>query len=86
MSKTLDQLTFDEILKDNIRFAFEQFSDLYDHKTYECNGTEYITERSALKCAESFKNEFDITDFVNNYLLENKDFCQKVFELLDKEI
>ena len=86
MSKTLDQLTFDEILKDNIRFAYDRYFDAYEHETYECNGTEYIKERSAFRCGEDFKNEFDITDFVNNYLLENKDFCQKVFELVDKEI
>lgn len=83
MSKAIEDMTFEEIITGAIKADFENFFDMYDHETYGQDGQEYITERSAEKCVEEYKEQFDAEDFIRDYLKENYDFCTKL-ELLVK--
>lgn len=94
MSKTLDQLSFKDIIKTSLEEMYQDHDDNFDHET-ESNDVpygntwvsagEFITEESQIKCQEAFKQDFDIDNFVKNYLLENKDFLDKVQEMVEKE-
>lgn len=66
-----------------IQEYFENYFDNYDHETYECNGTEYIKERSAERCVKDFKDDFDIDVFLQR-LGDNAEFCKAIFEMVDK--
>ncbi len=92
MSKTLDQLTFEEIIKDSLKANFQDHDDNFDHETESnyvpygntlVSSGEFITEESMIKCEEAFKQDFDVDYFVKEYLLENMDFRAKVQEMVN---
>lgn len=92
MSKTLDQLTFEEIIKDSLQANFQDHDDNFDHETECCDvpygntwvsAGEFVTEQSMIKCEEAFKQDFDVDHFVKEYLLENMDFRAKVQEMVN---
>lgn len=81
MTKTLE-----EIVKECANKNWDRFSDEYDHQTYEQNGSVYATDRSVEKSCEDFKDNFAVEDFCNDYLLENKEFCENVREIVMKTL
>lgn len=76
-----------DAITDSIQECFEDYDDQFDHE-YEKNyvpygntqvvESEYPTENSQLRCSEAFNQDFDIYDFVENYLLQNKKFLEAI--------
>lgn len=83
MSKALDN--YKDIIEAALEKAFNDFSDSYDHETYECNGSEYITERSAMRCLKDFKENFDSKDFIQEYLVESLDLQLLLVNRVDEK-
>lgn len=84
---------FEEIIDEELRNAFNAFSDNYEHETEDdpvpygdtwVNSGNFITEESAERCAEDFKEEFDYYTFLQEQLFESKEFKQAVMERLEK--
>lgn len=94
MSKCLNEMSFQDIVEANLKTAFNDYSDNYDHETesdyapygdtYVSSG-EYITEESMERCVKDFKDEFDkatASDFVSDVLANDYDFLTKVIDLV----
>ena len=93
MSKTLDQLSFEDIIKDSLHERWIDHDDNFEHETmpeYVPWGDTYArafncpTEQSEIRCEEAFKQDFDVDDFITEYLQENQDFRDKIKELVEK--
>jgi hypothetical protein len=93
MSKTLDQLSIEDIIKETLEQRFQDYDDNFEHETmpeYAPWGNSYarvcsyITEDSQIKCEEAFKQDFDVDDFIVEYLAENQDFRDKIVEMVNK--
>lgn len=90
MSKCINELTFEDIIQQEIRNLYEKYRESYEFdEEYESypfgdtsvNGDYYITEESEDKCFEDFK--YDTTaDVVIESLYENYDFSKKIEELV----
>ena len=93
MSKTLNQLTFEEVIKNALKEMYQVHDDNFDHET-ECHdvpygntwvsGGDFITEESQIKCEEAFKQDFDVDYFIKEYLQESQDFRDKIKEMVEK--
>ena len=84
----------EKIIKDALQKAFKDYERMYEHETelntvpygdtYVTEG-EYVTERSAEECVEDFKAEFEPYEFAEKYLLQNREFLDKLEEMKDAE-
>lgn len=91
MSKTIEQITVAECVKDCLKGMYEMYFDEYEHEyaeeyvpygnTFASLGDE-ITEESQVKCAEDFKQDFDFEEFME--LLANSDFKCKITDMVEK--
>jgi alpha-amylase/alpha-mannosidase (GH57 family) len=91
MSKCLNELTLEDVIKTSLQHAHNDFQEDYDHElesdfapygdTYVSSGN-YVSEESEERAKEEWKDGFDIDNFVSEYLLESYDFREKVFELM----
>ena len=91
MSKTLDQLSIEDIIKQTLEQRFQDHDDNFEHETMPeyapwgdsyAKVCEYITDESRIKCEEAFKQDFDVDDFITEYLQENQDFRDKIKEMV----
>lgn len=87
--------TIDDIINNSIEEAYEYFEGDFEHEytedrvpygdTYVGSG-KYKTDASLKACEEEFKGNFEASDFVRNWLSENKDFLEFVESLLSKHV
>lgn len=80
-----------EIIEEELRNAFNVYSDNYDHETeanyvpfgdtFVCSG-DYITDESAERCVDDFREEFDFEEFVREQLLDSPKFEEAVRNVL----
>lgn len=94
MTECLNQLTFEKVIKDCLKKAWEDFNDNYDH---ECDDTyvpygdtsvRYCSEpsdESVERAFEEFKDGFDIYDFIEEYLMGSQNFKDMVEDIVEKE-
>ena len=90
MSKCINEMTFDDIVNQEIKNLYKLYKESYDHDI-ECesypfgdiyvNGDYYITEESKDKCFEDFKAD-TTPDVVIESLFDNCDFSKKIEELV----
>ena len=90
MSKCINEMTFDDIVNQEIKNLYELYKESYDHDI-ECeshafgdthvNGNYYITEESKDKCFKDFKED-TTPDVVIDSLFNNYDFSKKIEELV----
>lgn len=75
--------------EDSMDECFEDFDDQYEHELVETwvpygdtqvKMCEYPTERSQLRCSEAFQQDFDVFKFMEEYLMENKEFIEAIKE------
>lgn len=93
MSKTLNQLSFKDIIENALEYCHEKYQEDYDHDTesnyvpygdtYVSAGN-YITEESEERATEEWKDTFDVYEFITEYLANNDDFCEKIKELVEE--
>ena len=93
MSKTLDKINFKEIIENCLDESLKRFQEDYDHETYSESypygdtyvyGRAEITESSWDKAQNEWKNNFDINDFITDYVMESQDFRDKVLEMVEE--
>lgn len=80
-----------EIIEEELKNAFDVFFDNYDHETednivpygdtYVSSG-QYITDESAERCVEDFRENFDFDEFVKEQLLNSPKFEETVKNVL----
>lgn len=80
-------MTVEEIIKTELQKAFKDFFDNYDHevKGGGAPGVKYITSRSAERCVEEFKDNFEPFEFIFEYLYNSQEFADKVTEIAKGE-
>lgn len=85
--------TFEEIIDDELRNAFNVYFDNYEHETEDnpvpygdtwVNSGDYITDESAERCVEDFKEEFDYYEFIEEQLYESTAFKEAVINHLKR--
>lgn len=89
---TTEQKLFDAF-EDSMSECFEDFNDQFEHE-YEQTSVPYgdtykrlpevITESSRIRCCESFKQDFDINKFFDDYLKNNDKFKDAILEYLKR--
>ena len=94
MSKTLDQLSMEDVVINSLKNMYSDHDDNFEHETeddyapygntYACTG-HYITEESEIRCREAFKQDFDVDKFIEEYLTNDYDFRQKLREYVEQE-
>ena len=93
MSKTLDQLSIEEVVKECLHQHFQDHDDNFEHDImpeYVPWGDTYVkafgcpTEQSEIKCEEAFIQDFDVDYFITEYLAENQDFRDKLIEMVNQ--
>lgn len=94
MSKTLDQLTFKEVILNAIARKRDYFDENYDFDCYnEENpyGDTWVvtsqepTDESLERADEEFKETFDVDDFIADYLAEDADFKALIKYMVENE-
>lgn len=80
-----------ETIEEELKNAFNVYFDNYDHETednpvpygdtYVSSG-DYITEESAERCVDDFREEFDFEEFVTEQLLNSPKFEEAVRNVL----
>lgn len=80
-----------ETIEEELRNAFNAYFDNYDHETednpvpygdtYVSSG-DYITDESAERCVDDFREEFDFEEFVTEQLLNSPKFEEAVRNVL----
>lgn len=81
-----------EIIEEELKNAFNVYFDNYDHETednsvpygdtYVSSG-DYITDESAERCVDDFREEFDFEEFVTEQLLNSPRFEEAVRTILN---
>lgn len=93
MSKTLNQISFKEVIEKALEESLKRFQDNYNHETYSESypyGDTYVNGRSCIKqsswdkAQDEWKNNFDINDFITDYVMESQDFRDKVLEMVEE--
>ncbi len=93
MSKTLDKINFKEIIENCLDESLKRFQEDYEHDTYSesypygdtyVKGRSYIKQSSWDKAQDEWKNNFDINDFITDYVMESQDFRDKVLEMVEE--
>lgn len=93
MSKTLNQLSFKDIIENALEYRHKKYQEDYDHDTESdsvpygdtwVRGRAYITEESEERATEGWKDTFDVYEFITEYLANNDDFCEKIKELVEE--
>lgn len=93
MSKTLDQLSIEDIVKENLEKMYQDHDENFEHETMPeyvpwgntfVSAGEFVTEQSQIRCEEAFKQDFDVDYFITEYLAENQDFRDKLIEMVNK--
>ena len=91
MSKTLNQLSFKDIIESALEECHEDYQERYEHETDSdyvpygdtwVSSGNYITEDSYSKATEQWKDDLSIDVFVKEYLLESYDFREKIMEMV----
>lgn len=82
-----------EVIEEELKNAFNVYSDNYDHETednpvpygdtYVSSG-KYITDESAERCVKDFREEFDFDEFVMEQLLNSPKFEEAVRNVLKR--
>ncbi len=80
-----------ETIEEELKNAFNVYFDNYDHETednpvpygdtYVSSG-DYITDESAERCVDDFREEFDFEEFVTEQLLNSPKFEEAVRNVL----
>jgi uncharacterized protein (DUF169 family) len=80
-----------ETIEEELRNAFNVYFDNYDHETednpvpygdtYVSSG-DYITDESAERCVDDFREDFDFEEFVTEQLLNSPKFEEAVRNVL----
>ena len=82
-----------EAIEEELRNAFNVYFDNYDHETESnyvpygdtfVNSGDYITDESAERCVDDFREEFDFEEFVKEQLLHSPKFEEAVKNVLEK--
>lgn len=90
MSKCLNEISFKEVIEKALEESLKHFQDNYDHDTYSesypygdtyCSRS-YIKESSWDRAQEEWVENFDIDEFVRDYLVESQDFRDMVLEMV----
>lgn len=91
MSKCLNDLTLEDVIRKSLQHAHNDFQEDYDHEleddfapygdTYVSSGN-YVSEESEERATEEWKDGFDIDNFVSEYLCESYDFRAKIMEMV----
>lgn len=78
---------------DSIQECFEDFDDQFEHE-YEKNyvpygntqvvESEYPTEDSQTRCSEAFIQDFDVFKFIEEYLIQNRNFLEAIKEYIKR--
>lgn len=84
MSKCLNEISYEEIIESCL-------SDLCNEHIAECahqNGLKFdfvgeLSRDDETFCIEDFKKGFDVDDFISEVLQENKDFREKICDLVE---
>lgn len=87
---TIEQELMDAF-EESMEQCFDDFDDHYEHETVstyvpygdtQVVAGEIPTERSQERCRESFNQDFDVFNFIDEYLVQNK----KVIEAIKKYV
>lgn len=93
MSKTLNQLSFKDIIENALEYCHKKYQENYDHDTesdYVPYGNTFVstryevTEESEERATEEWKDTFDVYEFITEYLANNDDFWEKIKELVEE--
>ena len=93
MSDCINQTNLEEIVKKSLADYKKWHDDNYDYDTYEeqnpygdtwATTSIEITDESLRACNEDFKDNFDVYEFVNEFLKENVDFTSYIEEMVRK--
>lgn len=80
-----------ETIEEELRNAFNVYSDNYDHETEDnpvpygdtyVNSGDFITDESIERCIDDFREEFDFEEFVREQLLDSPKFEEAVRNVL----
>lgn len=80
-----------ETIEEELKNAFNVYFDNYDHETESnyvpfgdtfVNSGEYITDESAERCVDDFREDFDFEEFVTEQLLNSPKFEEAVRNVL----
>lgn len=94
MSKTLDQITFKEVILSELSKERIEFEENYDFDYYEeknpygdtwATTSSEPTDESLERCQEEFKEKFDVFDFITEKLSQNEDFKFLIMDLVENE-
>ena len=87
MSKCLNELTFEDIIKSQASEECDDFiADLVCYEgidRFDKDDVDELTSREEKECVDEWREKFDVEDFIDR-LKENKDFKDKIVEIVEK--
>lgn len=79
MTKCLNELDFNEIVKSAIHAELASFSEQLDNQeSFHKDEVGEISQSDSRLCREAFKGDFDVDDFIHEVLQNNMDFRDKI--------
>ena len=94
MSECINQLTLKDVILKAIGQRLESFREDYDFETYEeqnpygdtwVTTSEEITDESWERSKEEFIEQFDVEEFITEYLVSDEDFKSLIMEMVENE-
>ena len=91
MSKCLNEEEFKDVIKRVLNGYKKSHDDDWDFETYKeenaygdtwATTSEEITDESLKECNDDFKENFDVDDFIHEYLQEDDTFREMIREIV----